>query len=219
MKKRNVYTKVKRSSVPKGEKVIRVRWIDVNKCDAKAMDVRSRLVAMDFKDSEKPELFAGTPPLESLRILCSSAATVDEEGEEENVMMVSDVRRAYCYAPVERPIWIELPPEDKTTEDIEQDMVGQLNFSLYGTRDAALNWQGKVSKHLSGIGFSKGAASGCLFQHSKRNIKTLVHGDDCVSVGKKRHVMAERGAGEGVRNQNNHRGSRGWAAVGGQGSQ
>ena len=69
--------------------MIRVRRIDVNKGDEKGMNVRSRLVAMDFKDGERPELFAATPPLESLRILCSLAATVDDEDDGETVMMVN----------------------------------------------------------------------------------------------------------------------------------
>ena len=61
IKKHNVYQKVKRSSVPVGEKIIKVRWIDINKGDEGHPDIRSRLVAKDYKDEDRPELFAGTP--------------------------------------------------------------------------------------------------------------------------------------------------------------
>jgi len=140
VKKRNVYTKVKRSEVPSGAKVIRVKWVDVNKGDANNLDIRSRLVAMDFKDGDRPELFAGTPPTEALRILCSMAATRDDDQEEEKVIMVNDVRRAYFYAEVTRPVWVELPEEDYTDDDRWEDRVAKLNVSMYGTRDAAMNW-------------------------------------------------------------------------------
>ena len=49
IRKHGVYRKVRRSSVPKGTKVIQVRWIDINKGDEVNPDIRSRLVAKDFK--------------------------------------------------------------------------------------------------------------------------------------------------------------------------
>ena len=43
----------------------------------KALGVRSRFVAIDFKggDKDRDDLFAATPPLEGLRLLLSMAAT------------------------------------------------------------------------------------------------------------------------------------------------
>ena len=49
--------------------------------------------------------------------------------------MVQDVKKAYFFADATRKIYIELPPEDH-----EPGKVGLLKKSLYGTRDAALNW-------------------------------------------------------------------------------
>ena len=49
VEKHCVYRKVKRSSVPAGAKIIQVRWIDINKGDESKPDIRSRLVAKDFK--------------------------------------------------------------------------------------------------------------------------------------------------------------------------
>ena len=62
IRKHEVYQKVKRSSVPVGEKIIKVRWIDINKGDEVQPDIRSRLVAKDYKSEDRPELFAGTLP-------------------------------------------------------------------------------------------------------------------------------------------------------------
>ena len=46
-----------------------------------------------------------------------------------------DVRRAYFHAEALRDVYIELPEEDS-----EEGMCGKLLKSLYGTRDAAQNW-------------------------------------------------------------------------------
>ena len=63
-----------------GWKVIKSRWIDINKGDDVASLYRSRLVGKEFADKNADGLFAGTPPLEALRFLVHEAATV--EGEE-----------------------------------------------------------------------------------------------------------------------------------------
>ena len=141
------------------------------------------MVAKDFNTEDKPELFAGTPPLEALRIICSEASTVGGGGGGEKVIMVNDVSRAFFYAKAIRPVWIELPPEDYSAEDEAEDRVGLLEMSLYGTRDAAQNWQRTVEEHLVSLGFRQGLASGSVFHHKARNLSTLVHGDDYVTVG------------------------------------
>ena len=54
--------------------------------------------------------------------------------------MINDVSRAFFVVPMQRHLCVELPEEDKTEEDRENDMVGYLQQSLYGTRDAAANF-------------------------------------------------------------------------------
>ena len=71
------------------------------KGDAENKAIRCRLVAMDFKDGDRPGLIAGTPPTERMTMICSELATVDGE-EEKTCLMINDVKRAYSYAPVKR---------------------------------------------------------------------------------------------------------------------
>ena len=99
--------------------------------------------------------------------------------------MLSDVKRAYFHAPAERELYVELPPEDK---EYGTGKVGRLNLSLYGTRDAAANWQRCVADHLRSIGFTQGKSNPCVFYHEKKNLRTLVHGDDYASVGSLEHL-------------------------------
>ena len=62
-------------------------------------------------------LFVETPPLEALRFLVHEAATVEVGGsggvgsQEENVIMINDVARAFFETKATRKIWVELPDE------------------------------------------------------------------------------------------------------------
>ena len=64
-------------------------------------------------------------------------------------------------------------------------MVGKLRLCLYGTRDAATNWQTTLSDHLEGIGFKRGKAFPSVFVHPEKDIWTFVHGDDYCSAAEK----------------------------------
>ena len=179
-KKMGVYTKVRREG---WMRVITTRWLDVNKGDEANPDYRSRLVGREIKKDRRDDLFAATPPLESLRMLLSICASSQGNMDEAKnfVVMSNDIKRAYFYAPVTRPVYIAIPREDN--EDGDEEMVGQLNLSLYGTRDAALNWAKTYSEFLVSIGFQKGRGSPCNFFHATRGISTTVHGDDFSSTG------------------------------------
>ena len=52
--------------------------------------------------------------------------------------MINDVSRAYFFAKCTRDLYIELPAVDP---EAHPDYIGKLRLFLYGTRDAALNWQ------------------------------------------------------------------------------
>ena len=69
-KSMGVYTKVCRTVAERlNAKVITTRWLDVNKGDSKNPDIRCRLVGREIKkDKGRDDLFAATPPLESLNL-------------------------------------------------------------------------------------------------------------------------------------------------------
>ena len=76
--------------------------------------------------------------------------------------MINDVSRAYFYAEATRCMYIELPAEDPLHDKI---MLGRLRLCLYGTRDAALNWQQTLSDHLAKAGFKRGVGHPPVFYH------------------------------------------------------
>ena len=55
-------------------------------------------------------------------------------------------------------------------------------MSLYGTRDAAKNWQEAVARAMGKWGFHKGRYNPCLYYNAQSKVAVLVHGDDFVGV-------------------------------------
>ena len=184
IRKKGVYKKIRRSeAVALGYKIVKVRWIDINKGDESHPLYRSRLVAKEFHEKDSDDnLFAGTPPLEALKAMVSEAATVRKGAGESKVMLIADVSRAFFEAKARRKVCVELVDEDRTAQDKEEDMVGLLELSMYGTRDAAINWQEEVARVMIGWGFRRGKYNPCLYWHRQMRTKVLVHGDDFVAV-------------------------------------
>ena len=52
--------------------------------------------------------------------------------------MINDISRAFFHATAKREVYVQLPSEDIGPSD--QPLCGKLNYSMYGTRDAAQNW-------------------------------------------------------------------------------
>ena len=171
-----------------GKKPIGSRWVDINKGDENNPEYRSRLVAKEIKKDNNQDLFAATPPLEAKKLLMSLAMTEGvgfERGKEKSGMRIDfiDVRRAYFYSPSERDVFVDLPEED-----YEPGMCGKLVKSMYGTRDAARNWEKEYTGFMRDAGFKQGLASPCAFYHQDRNIRAAIHGDDFTLLGHKQDL-------------------------------
>ena len=69
-----VYSKVPKEEAG-GAKVITTKWIDTNKGSEAEPNYRSRLVGRELNLQDRPDLFAATPPLESLRYMVSKCAS------------------------------------------------------------------------------------------------------------------------------------------------
>ena len=60
---------------------------------------------------------------------------------------------------------------------------GKLLKSMYGTKDAAHNWELRYSSFLQSVGFTPGISSPCIFYNDKFQCQCVVHGDDFTFVG------------------------------------
>ena len=101
-------------------------------------------------------------------------------------LMYADVSRAYFYARAVRPVYVRLPEED--TEAGDEGKCGKLLMSMYGTRDAALNWALEYGETLRKAGYVQGRSNPCLFHNKSLGVSVVVHGDDFVGVGPNRHL-------------------------------
>ena len=78
-------------------------------------------------------------------------------------MLRVDIRRAYFYAAAKRSIYIEIPVE--YWEEGDENSVAQLDFSFYGTQDAAQNWSEEYTKALCDMGLVAGIVFPCNLVH------------------------------------------------------
>ena len=140
-------------------------------------------MAKEIRTTARPDFYASTPPIEALKVLISIAATSEYE---DICLMHNDVSRAYFHAEAIRPVYVDFNDEDWSPGD--ENSCGKLNLSMYGTRDAATNWEAAYQKQMKAMQFEIGRASPCLFWIKERNIRTMVHGDDFFSVGRRRDV-------------------------------
>ena len=64
-----------------------------------------------------------------------------------------------------------------------KSMVGKLARCMYGTRDAAQNWEREYESAFLKLGFKQGKSSPCLFYHEAKDLRVVVHGDDFTFIG------------------------------------
>ena len=172
-----VLEKVDRKEVrSSGGKTITTKCVDTDKGHG---GYRSRWVGLGLKRDKRLDLYAPTPPLETLKLLVAYCAQSQGTPKPKRIG-IFDVSRAYFCAPCQRPIFIEIPDEDWEVRD--EHRVGRLNLTLYGTRDAAQNRVVAYTKYLLSPGFEQGRASRCNFQLKGRDIRLIVHGDDFLVV-------------------------------------
>ena len=131
-----VWEKIPRAvAKQRGWKIVKSRWIDINKGDDKAPNYRSRMVGKEFNDSVLEGLFAATPPLEALRLLLSHAASysgpsgISARGSRPTMkhcksLLIADVSRAFFEAPAKRDLCVELPEEALAAGETVVDTVG-----------------------------------------------------------------------------------------------
>ena len=161
-----------------GKGPIGTKWVDINKGDLDEPEYRSRLVAKEIKRKNDEDIFAATPPLEAKKLLFSLATTGTKNSKNPLKLLFIDVKRAYFYARAKRPVFVQLPDED-----YEEGQCGRLEVSMYGTRDAAANWEAEYTGMLMAEGFAPGLATPCAFYNAEHDVRCVVHGDDFTFLG------------------------------------
>ena len=92
-----------------------------------------------------------------------------------------DVKRAFLYGRARRDIYLKLPKEDEN--GCNGHVLGKLERSLYGTRDAPQIWQDEVRGNLEQMGYSTCASQPGVYVHPISGVKLLAHVDDIMAMG------------------------------------
>ena len=174
----------------KGCRVIRTRWVTVNKGSDDALQLRARWVAQEFRGrrGDKQEYFSETPDLALVKAVVAHAARAESEAI---VVAVLDVRRACFYAEEKRETFVELP--DHVPAEFWTTHVGKLHKALYGTRPAAASRGDELRKGLVSCSLTVGTVSRCCFHNELCTVAGTVHGDDIFVAGPRQDI-AKMGA-------------------------
>jgi hypothetical protein len=166
---------IKRSSIPKGRKCIKCKWVfDIKRNGT----FRARLVAcgysqtpgIDFQDYYAPVVndvvFRIVIIIQIVYKLCSA---------------IIDVETAFLHGDLHEEIYMNAP----SGLEVNNDECTQLDKALYGLVQAARQFYLKFTAELKKIGFEQSYADPCLFFRDTKNgrVIMIIHIDDCYVVG------------------------------------
>ena len=95
------------------------------------MQIRTRIIARDFTSADRPDLHAGTYPLEAPTVTLSIAANHWQTCTSVGLVRISTPRL--------REVLVRLPAEDQGKNDAGESE--PLKKRMYGTCDAAGIWE------------------------------------------------------------------------------
>ena len=144
----------------------------------KPIQIRSRIVAREFKSGDSPDVYAGTPPLELLKAIISIAASHSPEFS----LMHVDVLFACFHAKAHRPVLVKLPAEGCSGKD--KGKIGLLKKSM---QQASGKETGKGMCRK--LGLRAGAQPKKLVPQQDRETSGLTHGDHFVVTETKASLL------------------------------
>ena len=176
--------------IPPGKKAIGCKWvyrIKRNPSD-EIVKFKARLVAKGF--TQRPgidytETFAPVARKESINTVLAIAAAEDLEAE--NV----DVDTAFLYGEVDEEIYMDQP--DGFEDENNSSKKCLLQKALYGTKQAARQWNTKLNEHLENQGFKKTAADPCVLNRvsSTEYSILVIYVDDLMIFCKTKEHIAD----------------------------
>ena len=168
-----------------GRKPFGMRWIDCNKEDEQRLELRSRLIVQEARQtgtsvSDIVAVTSSTPPLEAVRLFCPLMMSMKGAGGEPLVLQFLDVSRAYPHAEVLRnDFFVETAPEMGLPEDT--CLLARRGWC--GMRDAGQAFEFAVRDHFLDHDFKQGMFITCVFAHRGQFLLYFVHGDGYVGLG------------------------------------
>ncbi len=180
MEERQVWKKVSRSSMPKGRRCVKHKWV----LEIKRNGVfRARLVAKGFSQVpgvDYTEVFSPVSNDVTFRIMLLCAIRYGWTS------LLMDVETAFLLGKLEEEIYMECPEGMESKED----EVLLLLQTIYGLVQSAREFFKYMVKVLKKLGFEQSAADPCLLvcRNEKGTVMISLYVDDCYIVGDKEAV-------------------------------
>ncbi len=173
---------VPRSSIPSGNKPIKVIWSFKQKCflGGRLNKHKARLCAhggMQHWGKNYWETYSPVGNMISVKLLLVIAKIQGLKSKSINFVL------AFPQADLDIDIWMELPIGFQPIEDPSspQHYVLKLRKNLYGLIQASFNWYEKLCDGLKSRGFKPSKINQCLY--TRKGMVILVYVDDCIIVG------------------------------------
>ena len=163
-----------------GQEIISSRFVDKWE---ESGELRSRLVSRGYESNQADpaSLFAATPSVVATRIALVLELVQDVE------MAVADISGAFLHAVLEKHFFVTPPAEYR-----KPGVVWKIKGYLYGDKRAPRGWQDHFEKTMLALGFERlESEPGCFVKKGvthKDTIIVVVHVDDLLSVGKRKHL-------------------------------
>ena len=175
MKTRNVWTKMKRSSMPKNKRCVKCKWVFKIKING---TFRARLVACGYSQVpgiDHEENYAPVVNDVTYRILIICMIIFKLCGK------LVDVETAFLHGDIDVEIYIDCPPGLES----EPDECVQLNHTIYGLVQSARQFFKKLEGCMIDLGYVPSDVDPCLLVKRTENEIAFVaiYVDDCLFVG------------------------------------
>ena len=126
--------------------------------DGRRLTRDNQRVAKEYKSHARPEFYASTPPLEALEVVLSEMSTGGGKGCAtgrcaKGVLPCSSTKKS-----------IRRTAARKNYQAGDENTCGLLQYSSYGTRDAAQNWEVELASALSDLKLTRGIACPSVWQ-------------------------------------------------------
>lgn len=172
----------KLTELPRGQKVIGVKWIFKLKKDAEGNVVKhkARLVAKGYVQEhgvDFNEIFAPVTRLETVRLLLALAAK--EEWEVHHL----DVKIAFLNGEINEDVYVTQP--EGFVKSGKEKWVYKLSKALYGLRQAPRAWYAKLNACLEKLGFKRCPSEHAVYtkKNGGENLIVAVYVDDLLVTG------------------------------------
>lgn len=177
MMKRGVFTRMKRSDVPKGANIVKSKMIYALKlaADGTTDKYKARLVAKGYSQQwgvDYFESYAPTPMHYIFRILMTLALKFNM------VIRQFDISTAFLHGELNEDIYMEFPPGMEEYDSDGNSLIVKLNYGLYGLKQGARSWNATFHKTLIRLGLKRSEYEPCLYIKDKTWIYVYV--DDLI---------------------------------------